>query len=137
MPSKSALWQNFNDWLKEHPDDMDQYKKLRSPGKTMALKSAFRMKWAASRLDESTVVRERMQLESYSIVNTEDGTYEPFGRILKFEGGTEFTSSWKAAYNYISACIKLRGYWLAYNSFTGRADFIYIKKGRRSVVEQK
>jgi hypothetical protein len=53
---RSALGQRFGAFLKSNPEEAQKYKELKSPGSTMSLKKAFRIKWAESELADCTIV---------------------------------------------------------------------------------
>jgi hypothetical protein len=133
---RKGIGQKFSQWLKEHPDAAKQYAECKTPGKTMQQKRDFRLRWAAEQIDENSTIH-KTKLESYQIIETEDGTYEPLEMIVMHEGGKDSPAAWQAALNYLQVCMTLGGMWMQFNHFTKRVDILYIKKTRRSVFQQK
>eukprot|EP00974_Lingulodinium_polyedra_P052319 5033645-Lingulodinium_polyedra.AAC.1 len=61
----------------------------------MELKRAFRLKWAQTQYERSTV-SVRRQEESWQQIDEDVGAYEPLERIIEFEGGVRSESAVRA-----------------------------------------
>jgi hypothetical protein len=102
----------------------------------VALKRDFRLRWAQEQINENTTIQ-TTKLESYQIVDSEAGTYEPLEMIVVHEGGKDSPQAWQAALNYLRVAMTLGGMWMQFNNFTQRVDILYVKKTRRTVFQQK
>ena len=79
-----------------------------------------------------------MKIVEMEEADEQDGTWEPFAKIVVEEGGDK--SAFTAAENYCSQCFELHGKgetfhnrpWVLYNDFTKRVEMLYIKKKFRS-----
>ena len=79
-----------------------------------------------------------MKILEMEEVDEQDGTWEPFAKIVVEEGGDK--SAFTAAENYCSQCFELHSKgetfhkrpWVLYNDFTKRVEMLYIKKKFRS-----
>lgn len=130
---RKGLGQRFSAYLKSDAAADEEYRNMKAPGQTMALKRQFRLRWAEMELQKVTEVK-KTKLESWQTVDEEVGTYQPLEMIAKMEGGTDSTTAWQAALNYAERAMSLGGMWLSWNAFTRRTEILYIKKSRRQVM---
>lgn len=133
---RTALGQQFSKWLKENPERAQEYKNMKAPGSSTAQKKAFRLQWATSLLDQKTeIVKTRLQ--EWENVDEELGTYEPFERIVYFEGGRHSPAAVAAAIRYCCKAIAMKGKWLSVNEMTDRVDVLYVKKSFKKIFHDK
>jgi hypothetical protein len=129
---RSGIGQSFARYLKANAAEGERYKNLKEPGRTFQLKKEFRMKWVQAELAKVTTIK-KGKLEEYQKVSIDAGTYEPLEVIVVHEGGKASKTAWHAAFNYATRCNQLGGEWISFNSFTGRIEYLYVKKQKRSI----
>jgi len=84
-----------------------------------------------------------LKTESTELTDEQDGSWEPFAKIVEFEGNDK--SAFTAAENYVSKCFELHGKgetlsgrpWVLYNDFTHRVEMLYVKKRFRSAHREQ
>jgi hypothetical protein len=81
------------------------------------------------------VQTERTNRTSFTTCETDRGEYEPFSRIWKLEGKDE--AALLAARHYVEACADLGGRWVKFNTFTKRAEYLYMKQGYREEMTEE
>ena len=136
IDSRSSLGQKFQRFLKSSAEASEQYANLQEKGKTYDLKRRFRLKWAQTQWEKNTV-QTKCKLQSWQTIDEESGTYEPFDRIIHFEGGKESKPAVQAATLYVQKAKQMGGQWVMWNPMTERTDILYIKKSLKKVFQQK
>ena len=129
VKTRAALGARFSKYLKEHPDEDAKYKQI-SGSDVVNRKRAFRLEWASALLEKKSAVYSTTN--SFTITDVSLGKYEPYDRILWFEGGGRDTESAKrASTNYMRNAFRMGGDMLRWNPMTERTDIYYVKVGRR------
>ncbi len=134
--SRGPLGQRFRKFLQSHPTENEKYRALKAPGRTVEMKRQFRVQWA-QKLKDSCMEAGKTRRVSWHVEDLEQGTYEPFERLVVLEGGKDSRAAWEAAYRYASKAMAMAGTWLRYNPMTERTDILYIKSQHNMVFRKK
>lgn len=105
----------------------DDFKKLGHKAK-----EAFRLEWAAKKLQ--TLRTEKTHSQSFSVVDTNLGTYLPPRRITMEEGDDHEAA--EAMLRYIDKCCRMGGKWCSFNVMIERWEFLYMKRMHQEKFQQ-
>lgn len=97
-------------------------------------KARFREEWVKSQFEHAKL--ERTRKTEYRHIDKKKGTYRPFSMIWKKQGGNLDPTALQAAKNIASACIKMGGAWVQYNTMSKRVEYLDLERGFETEFEK-